>query len=631
MTTAACPADGTPFTAPPGDADAEAGALSFFDRSARVATPERTTHKIGSSSFTPGAAVALASDPQAALAAAPPPGPATVVSPVSPAIAAVPAPEAPPEDADEDAADPVVRAEAQALIGTVLGDRYRVEEMIGLGGMGVVYRATHVTIGKAMAVKVLRARHAVQESVAQRFAQEAQLASRIKHPHVVDIVDYGVTPTGCPYYAMELLSGHSLAWEVDNRGRLAPGRAIEIAIQIASGLGEAHKHGVVHRDLKPDNVYLCDGPEEGRDLVKLLDFGIARVAGRRTRLTAVGAVVGTPEYMSPEQAQGREVDPRSDLYALGIILFEMLTGQVPFRADTMVGTLTQQVFDAPPPLRQAEPALPQLPNLERTIAQLLAKNPDERVPTAAEVIRRLKEARQGDLTETGSVANPQQRATVALGSWSVGDNAPVQVSGSMEPGRGPVMGAPASPGWDAAPPGPRKRGPSVIIREGTPAEFRPARRTRRTEPRSVLPVVVLGAGAAVFAALLTVGLVRYADRKGNDLAAPLAAAANATPATPDAAATPAQEPPPTPAAPASSPPAELASAAAPAPVAGSATTKPTKSKSKKKAAAASQADTDIPVPAVQRPSGAAKPKKPRDPPPPPSVSLGDLKDPFSQK
>lgn len=681
VTSSACPTDGTVFV-DTAAGEREGAAVAFFTRGHAIqarpaAAPAgpvslgarpaagASTAKIGSSLFTPtslppaatAAATAIAHDPvhdplPAGVDATMQQPSAERMQPVP--MAAVPDAAADPRPASEAEAgeydgdpenDPAVRAEAHQLIGQVLGDRYRVEEMIGVGGMGIVYRATHVTIGKPMAVKVLRVRHARQESVSARFAQEAQLASKIKHPNVVDIVDYGQAPSGAPYYVMEHLQGHSLAWEVDNRGRLAPLRAFDIAIQIAAGLGEAHKHGVVHRDLKPDNVFLCPSSDEGRDLVKLLDFGIARQAGRKTRFTAAGAVVGTPEYMSPEQAQGKEVDPRADLYSLGVILFEMMAGEVPFRADTMVGTLTKQVFEAPPPLRQFEPSLPQLPNLERLLARLLAKNVDERPSTAAEVIAALKSARQGDLTENGNVAKPQQRATVALGSWGVGDQAPGHVAGAMESpatARGPMMSPPTNAGWAGAEAPPKR--PSVIVRDGTPSEFVPAPgRSRGAHGRSVLPIVLLGLGAAVFAALLTVALVRYVDRQ----AAAADASATATPAPtvetapgPEAAAEP---DPAAPAAPAGDEPesgeaaGELADDGSdevvPASVAPQVTKKPSKRKSKKKVAKASKPRNDDPPP-VQRPGsskGDTNGKKPRDPPPPPSVSLGDLKDPFGEK
>lgn len=677
--------DGSPLSTPPAQGPPggeqagqspvdEGAAVAFFSRAQAGPPPGnrppsrtptlgpieggKATSKIGSGSnlFTPS------SLPPVASAAAVATAPAEFTQPAQPVDAAMQQPAAAPqpgpqvvpdpqeqgEAADvDDPDDPAIRAEAQELINTVLGERYRIDEMIGVGGMGIVYRATHVAIGKPMAIKVLRKRHAQKESVAKRFAQEAQLSSKIKHPNVVDIVDYGETPQGCPYYVMEFMDGHSLAWEVDNRGRINPDRAIDIALQITAGLAEAHKHGVIHRDLKPDNIFLCKSTEEGRDLVKLLDFGIARLEGRKTRLTAAGAVVGTPEYMSPEQAQGKDVDPRADLYSLGVIVFEMLTAQVPFRADTMVGTLTKQVFEAPPPLRQLEPSLPQLPNLERVIAHLLDKNVERRPAAAADVARMLKEARIGDLTKAGEVEKPQQRATVAIGSWGVGDKAPAKVAGSVDATarQGPMLTAPQNAvGWEAAEQAPPKR-PSVIVRDGTPSEFVPAS-ARRSRNRSVLPVVVLGTGAAVFAALLTVGLVRYSDRQ--DAAA--AAQAQATPTEAPAQITePAEEKAPEPTSP--TPPAEpveadppqdgadeALSAGAPTDEAAQAPAGPKsskKSKSKKKVAKASKHKSgDSATPPVQRPAAPKDPeksKKPQDPPRPPSVSLGDLKDPFSEK
>ncbi|MCA9663409.1 MAG: protein kinase, partial [Myxococcales bacterium] len=171
----------------------------------------------------------------------------------------------------------------EALVGRVLDQRYRIDAKIGAGGMGIVYRATHVIIDKPLALKVLRSEHAAQHQVVQRFLQEAQLASRIKHPNVVDISDYGQLGVGAAaYYVMEYLSGRTLAQAISAEGRLAPGRAVDVAIQVARGLGAAHDRGIVHRDLKPDNVFLTSGPE-GQELAKILDFGIARGLYKTTR------------------------------------------------------------------------------------------------------------------------------------------------------------------------------------------------------------------------------------------------------------------------------------------------------------------------------------------------------------
>jgi serine/threonine-protein kinase len=194
----------------------------------------------------------------------------------------------------------------EVLIGVVLGDRYRVDARIGAGGMGLVYKATHLLIGRTLAIKVLRRRYAEQDEVAKRFALEARVASSVKHTNVVDLIDYGSTPLGSPFYVMEFLDGRSLARELARKGPIEPARALDIACQIARGLSAAHQAGVIHRDLKPDNVYLVAADQHGPELVKILDFGIAHVSGRKTRLTAAGAVVGTPECKGSRVSYARQ-------------------------------------------------------------------------------------------------------------------------------------------------------------------------------------------------------------------------------------------------------------------------------------------------------------------------------------
>ena len=417
-------------------------------------------------------------------------------------------------------------APEEALVGRVLDQRYRIDAKLGAGGMGVVYRATHVIIDKPLAVKVLRSEHASHPEVLQRFVLEAQLASQIKHPNVVDISDYGQIEGVSAYYVMEHLSGRTLAQAIQSAGRIAPERALEIAIQAARGLGAAHDRGIVHRDLKPDNIFLCG--EEGRETVKLLDFGIARVVHKKSRLTAQGVLVGTPAYMSPEQAQSSSVDHRSDLYSLGVILFEMLTGQVPFGDKGPMETVNQHMFRAPPSLREVAPDLPPLPALERVLRGLLAKDRGERPQSAGEVIRLLEAARAGDLeggspgevapapepaTEpaTAPAAAPSERRrspTVNLGSGSVvallasqsGAGPAVNEDALTQP-RGdrravaaprpeelePVDEADAATPRQVTPSGRIEKRPSVIVRRGTPVErFVPPPPRRAPEPASAL-------------------------------------------------------------------------------------------------------------------------------------------------
>jgi serine/threonine-protein kinase len=317
------------------------------------------------------------------------------------------------------------------VIGELIDRRYKIDELLGEGGMGVVYGATHVLIGKRVALKVLRRDHAKDHEAISRFMREAQLASAIKHPNVVDLSDFGQLSDGRVYYVMERLDGRSLADRVDHDGPLPPDAALRVAIEIAKGLAAAHRHGIVHRDLKPDNVFLCD-VDEGDPVAKLFDFGIARAAD--SRLTRPGAVLGTPEYMSPEQATGVPVDGRADLYALGVILMELLTGQVPFATPDLVELIRMQMTVTAPKLSEVAPALSYLGQTEALIENLLRKDPADRVATAEEVIARLQAARRDEAT--AAPAGRPGRATQAIGSGgAAGDEAAAAVVGWAGPRR----------------------------------------------------------------------------------------------------------------------------------------------------------------------------------------------------
>jgi tRNA A-37 threonylcarbamoyl transferase component Bud32 len=267
------------------------------------------------------------------------------------------------------------------VIGETVGN-YRVLKLIGQGGMGVVYLAEHPAIGRKAAIKVLRADTARSPEAVIRFFNEARAANAVHHPGIVEVFDYGALPSGAAYIAMELLEGESLATRLHGMGRLPVAMAVEIARQTADVLAATHAAGVVHRDLKPDNLYLVRDPRTpGRELVKVLDFGVAKLnvhasgsAGLRTR---TGAVLGTPIYMSPEQCRGaRDVDQRTDVYALGVILYEMLCGRPPFVSDGQGELIDMHINVAPEPPRRLEASIPE--SLERAILKALAKDPGAR-------------------------------------------------------------------------------------------------------------------------------------------------------------------------------------------------------------------------------------------------------------
>jgi serine/threonine-protein kinase len=272
------------------------------------------------------------------------------------------------------------------LVGTRVEGRYDVVALLGEGGMGQVYEVRHVSLDRPFAMKVLRRELARDAELASRFIDEARATASIHHPNVVQITDFGSLPDELPYFVMELLRGETLGRVIKAGGPIPAARAVRILEQIASALGAAHAAGIVHRDLKPENVFLVGGMAGGRasDDVRVVDFGAAKIVGS-SRVTRQGIVFGTPHYMSPEQASGQPVDHRCDVYALGIIMYEMFTGRVPFEADTYMGVLTQHMFVKPTPPSQVSPAARELGALEDVTLRCLAKKPEERYASMAEL------------------------------------------------------------------------------------------------------------------------------------------------------------------------------------------------------------------------------------------------------
>jgi serine/threonine-protein kinase len=294
-------------------------------------------------------------------------------------------------------------------IGDIVAGKYRLLDVIGEGGMGVVYLAEHSLIEKRVALKVLRAEYSAKPDVVRRFQQEAISASRIKHPNVLDVFDFGQLEDGSFFLAMEYLQGRDLAAELSECTTVAPRRALRIALQMTRALAAAHARGVVHRDLKPENVFLHQ-TEEGDEIVKIVDFGIAQLKSkddaaeggpeRRRRLTRTGMIFGTPEYMSPEQAAGRAVDLRSDVYAVGVMLYEMFSGAVPFTGATFMAVLSAHLTQPIPPMRHFCPELSISPELEAAVMHALEKDPDARYQSMRELATALQ------YTPEGRLANP---------------------------------------------------------------------------------------------------------------------------------------------------------------------------------------------------------------------------------
>src|SRR5882672_1551367 len=213
--------------------------------------------------------------------------------------------------------------------GQVLDGKYRLDALLAEGGMGAVYRATHVMLGKTIAIKLIRSAIVASPEVVRRFQREARAATALNHPNIVAVFDLGQTAEGTLYIAMEFVNGPSLKSAISAGGPMAPARTVTLMRQIGSALAVAHKNKIVHRDLKPQNIMLAR-TDDGHELAKLVDFGIAKTFDEATQLTMAGDAIGTPHYMAPEQAAGQPVDARSDLYSVGIILYEMLAGEVPF-------------------------------------------------------------------------------------------------------------------------------------------------------------------------------------------------------------------------------------------------------------------------------------------------------------
>lgn len=273
-------------------------------------------------------------------------------------------------------------ARTDPLLGSRVSE-YVIQERIGAGGMGVVYRAVQPLIGKQVAVKVLKADIAKAQELVQRLLVEARVVNAIQHRGVIDIFGFGQLPDGRPYVVMELLQGVSLSAFIRRRKKLPAMEAVAILDEMLAALGAAHRGGVIHRDLKPGNVFLVENAEGVRSL-KLLDFGIAKVVASQPSdaLTRVGSLLGTPEYMAPEQIRGEQVSPATDLYSVGVIAFQMLTGRLPFRGEQM-SVLLAQVEAKPPALSSLAPDVPKV--LESIVMRLLAKSPAKRYASAEAV------------------------------------------------------------------------------------------------------------------------------------------------------------------------------------------------------------------------------------------------------
>jgi serine/threonine protein kinase len=336
-------------------------------------------------------------------------------------------------------------ATIKGLAGTKLGDRYEVLDVIAYGGMGIIYRGRHILLDKIVSIKVLNANYIQEPAALERFQYEAKVACRLSHPNIVTVHDFGVTDDRMPYLVMDCVEGKTLGQTLDQKSYLAPEHALEVMSQVCQGLEHAHQQGLIHRDLKPSNIMIAS-ELDGRNCAKILDFGLAKLLGEEKRqgLSQTGFVIGTVFYMSPEQCRGKQADVRSDVYAVGCVLYEALTGTPPFVGDNLLETCRKHIEEMPLPMLEVNPEANTPAALEILVKRALEKNPDARFQSAAD-LRFAMEQLGDQLRERLKDNSASGSAAIASGDTNTGTVLPAMLAAIDLPGpSSPNIGASTS-------------------------------------------------------------------------------------------------------------------------------------------------------------------------------------------
>ena len=392
---------------------------------------------------------------------------------------------------------------APDLVGREIAGRYRIVKKLGEGGMGAVYRGEQISLKRAVAVKLLKPELGTNQMVLRRFNAEAEAVAKLSHPNTVNIYDFGQDTDGALFIAMEFIDGRSLRQAIQTEGPFTPTRAISIALQVAASLSDAHAHSIVHRDLKPDNVMLQDRGKH-KDVVRVLDFGIAKLRddSRATQqaMTQAGDMLGTPQYMAPEQIRGEAIDGRTDIYALGCMIYEMLTARLPFEAPTIMAMLSKHLLEAIVPPSQRRPDLMIPPAVDQIVLAAMAKDPAGRPATMdlfSEQLQALLQVLPADPNRSAGMSVQQGIVT------------PPALSAFQPPTTPPPVGPPpVGPAFTPAPPSAAAFAPTPPPGSYAPGPAPGMLQPARASAKNRLPLYIVlgmlvigGAGVGVWAAM----------------------------------------------------------------------------------------------------------------------------------